>query len=108
MRIGRFVEEQHQQLAAEGTNICGVLVMARPEHVPAVEKALAATAGIEIHHIGADGRMVVTVEDTADQWAGQILTKIPTIEGVLSTSLVYHHCETGDLDKELNDDSYQA
>jgi nitrate reductase NapD len=50
-------------------------------------------AGIEVHQIDAAGRLIVTIEDTAEEWAGQILTRLPTVEGVLSTALVYHHCE---------------
>ncbi|HLN25260.1 MAG TPA: chaperone NapD [Patescibacteria group bacterium] len=99
MRIGKFVDQEDRRVT-EGTNICGVLVHARTGHVDAVRALLTTMDGVEVHQSDLDGRLVVTVEDTADEWAGQIITRFPTFDGVLSTSLIYHHCETGDLDKE--------
>jgi nitrate reductase NapD len=93
MRIGKFVDQEHRRRRDEGRHLCGVLVVAHPDHRSQVALALAAIDGVEVHGVEADGRMVVTVEDTADEWAGQILTRLPTVEGVLSTALVYHHCE---------------
>jgi nitrate reductase NapD len=101
MRIGRFVDQEDRRFDAEGTNICGVLVYARQDRLGPVAESLSAMAGVRIHQTEPDGRLVVTVEDTADEWAGQIITRFPTIAGVLSTCLVYHHCEAGDLDKEF-------
>jgi nitrate reductase NapD len=93
MRIGKFVQEENRRSRDEGTHLCGVLVFARAERVAIVGEVLAAMPGIEVHQIEADGRLIITIEDTVDEWAGQILTRVPTVEGVLSTSLVYHHCE---------------
>lgn len=93
MRIGKFVREEHRRRRDEGTNLCGVLVFARAERAAAVGAALAAMPGVEVHRIDGQGRLIVTIEDTDAEWAGQILTRLPTVEGVLSTSLVYHHCE---------------
>ncbi|WP_158240579.1 chaperone NapD [Telmatospirillum siberiense] len=93
MRIGKFVEEEHRRWRDEGANLCGVLVLADPDRAQGVGAALAAMPGIEVHRIEDDGRLIVTIEDTDEEWAGQILTRLPTVEGVLATSLVYHHCE---------------
>jgi nitrate reductase NapD len=93
MRIGKFVQEEHRRCRDEGTNLCGVLVFARRDLAVAVGRTLGAMPGVEVHQIDAAGRLIVTIEDTAEEWAGQILTRLPTVEGVLSTSLVYHHCE---------------
>lgn len=93
MRIGRFVQQEHRRFGDEGANLCGVLVLVRPDRAAAVGEALAGMAGIEVHRIEADGRLIITIEDTHDEWAGQILTRVPTVEGVLSACLVYHHCE---------------
>ena len=101
MRLGKFVEQTDRDWRSEGTNICGVLVHLHPDRREVAQAALAALPGVELHQCSEDGRLIVVVEDTADEWAGQILTRFPTIDGVLSTSLIYHHCEPGDLDKEL-------
>jgi len=93
MRIGKFVQEEHRRCRDEGTNLCGVLVYAEAERAIVVGEILSAMEGVEVHQIDAAGRLIVTIEDTAEEWAGQILTRLPTVEGVLSTSLVYHHCE---------------
>ncbi|MDR3439397.1 chaperone NapD [Telmatospirillum sp.] len=93
MRIGKFVGQENRRRRDEGTHLCGVLVTAHPDRVQAVGKTLEGMSGVEVHQVVADGRLIVTVEDTADEWAGQILTRLPTVEGVLSAALVYHHCE---------------
>ncbi len=100
MRIGSFVRQQDDALGVEGTNICGVLVRAWPERMGDIRHTLDSWDGVEVHLVETDGRMVVTVEDTADEWAGQIITRMAAVDGLLSTTLIYHHCETGDLDKE--------
>ena len=38
--------------------------------------------------------MVVTIEDTPDKYASETLTDLRSVDGVLSASLVYHHCDT--------------
>ena len=42
-------------------NITGIVVYTRPERSGAVRDALAAIAGVEVHAISPEGRMVVTV-----------------------------------------------
>jgi nitrate reductase NapD len=93
MRVGRFVDQEQRGTSAEGSHLCGVLVVAAPGRADALGRRLAGMAGVEVHRVAPDGRLVVTVEDTADQWAGQILAHLSAVEGVLSTALVYHHCE---------------
>ena len=102
MRIGKFVDQQNRLFGEEGTNICGVLMHARPDRLAEVKAGLAALAGVELHQESPDGRLILTVEDTEDEWAGQIITRLPTIGGVLSTSLIYHHCEAGNLEEEFS------
>ena len=101
MRIGTFVDQQNRLFGAEGTNICGVLIHAKPEHLSEVKAALASLDGVELHQESPDGRLILTVEDTANEWAGQIITRLSTVDGVLSTSLIYHHCEAGNLEEEF-------
>jgi len=75
-------------------NICGVFIQTTPGRLNDVECALAQTPGIDIHHTEDDGRMVVTIEDTPDKFASETLTNLRSVDGVLSASLVYHHCDT--------------
>jgi periplasmic nitrate reductase NapD len=89
----------------EGTegNICGVLVHVRPERLDDIKNTLCDLPGTEIHQFAADGRIVVTVEDVPGQWAGNTLTDISNIKGVLSAALVFHHRDgddAGGVDEE--------
>jgi nitrate reductase NapD len=93
MRVGRFVDQEQRGSPGEGAHLCGVLVVAARGRADAVGRQLAGMAGVEVHQVAPDGRLIVTVEDTAEQWAGQILAHLSAVEGVLSTALVYHHCE---------------
>ena len=79
--------------AGEGQNICGLLVHAHPSRSAAVGEAMTALPGTEIHQRSPDGRMVVTVEDVDGVWAGDTITRISNIDGVLSAALVYHQNE---------------
>jgi nitrate reductase NapD len=64
---------------------------------------LAELPGTEIHQSAPDGRIVVTVEDVPGKWAGNTLTDINNIEGVLSAALVYHHREIDSDDGARSD-----
>lgn len=92
MRLKRFVDGE-SPAPIGGGNLCGVLLHARPDAIETVRTTLSTTAGVEIHHTEPDGRMVLTVEDAAGRWAGQIITSLYDIPGVASASLVYHHSE---------------
>lgn len=98
MRIRRFVETCPAPTAVK--NICGALVYSWPERSDQVRRDLAALSGVEVHYVTDDGKLVVTVEDTAAGWAGATVERFNTIEGVLSVALVYHHFDTN-LDGEI-------
>lgn len=87
-------------LKEKQVNICGVLIQARPEKCETVGAALAAFDGLEVHHRENDGRIVVTIEDTENNYASKTLTDIHKIEGVIAASLVYHQYDTEPLPKE--------
>ena len=72
-------------------SICGALVQAAPDEAAAVEAALAALPGVEIHLRPDPGRFVITVERAAGISAYQTLSEIGRITGVIDSSLVYHH-----------------
>lgn len=73
-------------------NIAGVVVHARPEKLAGVETQLLTLPGVEVHATTDDGRMVVTVEDEAPRLADTVMG-LQDVDGVLSTSLIYHHFE---------------
>lgn len=75
-------------------NICGVLVHAHPDRVAAVAAAVRDIPGGEVHRCEDDGRLVVTVEDTADCAAIDALSRIHALPGVVAAALVYHHFES--------------
>jgi len=80
-------------------HICGVLLMSRPEHAAMVEKTLGDMPGVELH-ANDGGRMVVTVEGEAYRLCGDTIAKLATLDGVASSSLVYHQIDTEELPEE--------
>lgn len=100
MRLTRFIDRDAAN-PLPGHNICGVLVHIAPERREAARRGLTALPGVEIHQEADDGRLVVTVEDADGVPASLTLSQLPAIEGVVSTALVYHHCETDDLSEEM-------
>ena len=75
-------------------NICGVFIQTRPENLAGVEQALSSTPGVDVFQAEKDGRLVVVIEDTPDKYASETLTDLRSVNGVLSASLVYHHCDS--------------
>lgn len=83
-------------LENEPVHIAGVLVKAFPQNCSAVTKRLEAFPGTEVHEVSDEGAMVVTVESTAkEKNVVDIITEMATLEGVLDTSLIFHHNDSG-------------
>lgn len=80
-------------------HVCGVLLMSRPEHAAVVERALQELPGVELH-ANDRGRMVVTVEGTEYSHCADMITELATLDGVASSSLVYHQIDTAELPEE--------
>ncbi|MBL8698061.1 MAG: chaperone NapD [Alphaproteobacteria bacterium] len=74
-------------------NMCGVLVHAMPQRIDSVREALERMAGVAIHQILPQGRMIVTVEDTAGGSAIDSLAALHAVPGVVAAALVYHQFE---------------
>ena len=81
-------------------NISSVIVHPRPGEAEAVRARLVALAGIEIHAVADDGRMIATVETEADGAMVDAFAAINGTEGVMSAAMVYHQSES-DPDKEI-------
>jgi nitrate reductase NapD len=77
-------------------NITGLLIHALPARIDAVRLQVAALAGVEVHAVTPEGRVVVTIERDGDDDMTRAFDAINQIEGVCATTLVYHHSETID------------
>jgi nitrate reductase NapD len=72
-------------------SICSCVVHTRPERAREVSVRLLAIPGVEVHGGVTEGKLVVTVEDTADSPAADTLGAIGAVEGVINTVLIYHY-----------------
>lgn len=75
-------------------HIAGVLVQTRPSSIPDVEARLGGVAGLEVHTVSPDGRMVVTIEGEGRKAVADALFQVNAVDGVLSAALVYEQSET--------------
>jgi nitrate reductase NapD len=74
-------------------NISSAIVHARPGHAEVVRDALAAIAGVDIHAVSAEGKLIVTIESPGDRETADTFEAISQMDHVLSTSMVYHQTE---------------
>ena len=81
-------------------HVCGVLLMSRPELAAGVAEALNGMPGVELH-ANQEGRMVVTVEGRDYGQCADMITELATLDGVASSSLVYHQIDTESVPEEL-------
>ena len=72
-------------------NICSLIVHAKPDRARTVEEGLLGLPGVEVHGGQAEGKLVVTVEDTPESEAAETLAAINGVEGVVNTVLIYHY-----------------
>ncbi|MCK5897038.1 MAG: chaperone NapD [Cocleimonas sp.] len=75
-------------------SICGVMAQVLPEKMEEVTPLLLAIQGLEIHAIGDDGKLVITVESEHYKETGRRITTLQNIKGILSASMIYQHTET--------------
>lgn len=73
-------------------NICGLVVQTLPEQSAQVAEIIAAREGCEVHARD-KGRLVVTVEDGAEERASEKIMALNHIDGVVGVTLSYHHFE---------------
>lgn len=85
--------------SATGINISSIILGVAPTDAAEVGERLAALAGVEVHALAEDGRMIVTIESASDSATVDTFEVIRQMPGVLSASLVYHHFES-DPDEE--------
>lgn len=73
--------------------ICSVIVHANPERAATVRSTIEEIEGVEVHGGAEQGKLIVTVEQTDDATMADTITGFTHVEGVLSTSMIYHHYE---------------
>lgn len=93
MRLNRYLQREAEH-PLPGHNICGVLLHVDPSCLLPTCDELSGMPGVEIHQQNDDGRVVLTVEDSAGELAVVTLAKLYEVPGVASAALVYHHVET--------------
>jgi periplasmic nitrate reductase NapD len=81
-------------------NISSAIVHARPGHAAEVQGALAAIAGVEIHAVSDEGKLIITIESPGDRETADTFEAISQMDHVMSTSMVYHQTES-DPEKEI-------
>jgi nitrate reductase NapD len=91
---GRAVRDRASAGPASA-EIASVLVQTRPEHMAAVEAAIGALAGCEIHGRDPKGKLVVVIDAPDSGAVGAVLNTIASTKHVLSAALVYHAVDAG-------------
>lgn len=81
-------------------NLCSCVVYTRPRGGALVAPRIVALPGCEVHAGIAEDRLVVTIEDDDGQSAAELISAINGIDGVVTTSLIYHY-GGDDLDRPM-------
>jgi nitrate reductase NapD len=83
------------RVIAPGGEIASILVQARAENLVAVERAIVALAGCEIHGRDPRGKLVVVIDAPNADSIGATLNTIAQLPHVYSASLVFHAIDAG-------------
>jgi len=76
--------------------ICSLIVQVHPEKLSTASDLLTKMEGVHIHIKDDCGKIIVTIEHPEREFCSRQMTEMTTIDGVMSTALVYEHQE--DLD----------
>ncbi|WP_165602671.1 chaperone NapD [Candidatus Terasakiella magnetica] len=77
-------------------NVCGLIAHVAKGRIDEVCAALNELEGVDVHTQTEDGRLVITIEDTEDCLASEMITTVDRTSGVINSSLVYHQFESQD------------
>mgnify|MGYP003475276774 FL=1 len=75
---------------SSGINISSVILGVLPADGAAVSKSLRELDGVEVHAVGEDGRMIVTIESGDEDNTSNTFEMIRQMPGVISAALVFH------------------
>jgi periplasmic nitrate reductase NapD len=93
--ISGRLADPNRVIAPPGGEIASILVQARPERLVAVEAAVLALPGCEIHGRDPKGKLVVVVDAPDAGVIGTTLNTIALLPDVYSASLVFHAIDAG-------------
>ena len=88
-------------------NISSAIVHALPELSESVRARIEAQAGMEVHGVSPEGRLIVTIERSNDREAADAFEVLRQMDGVLSAMLTYTQTET-DPYEEICDETDAA
>ncbi|WP_310448691.1 chaperone NapD [Sulfuritalea sp.] len=81
-------------------NISSAIIHARPGDVAIVQAGLTSLAGVEIHAVSPEGKLIVTIVTEDDGSNVATYELIGQLDGVMSAAMVYHQTES-EPDKEI-------
>jgi periplasmic nitrate reductase NapD len=91
---GRVISSERVTLPPGG-EIASILVQARAEHLDAVEAAILALPGCEVHGRDVRGKLIVVVDAPDASALGTMLTTMSQLAHVHAASLVFHAIDIG-------------
>ena len=74
-------------------NISSIVIHSRPQESSRLLGELAQLPGVEVYAALADGRIVITVEDTPENRPAETLMNVQNMWGVLNAALIYNYCD---------------
>lgn len=80
-------------------HLSSLVVHALPAALDEVAAQIA-DMGCEIHMTSPEGKLIVTHETEDARALGDTLTRMQLLDGVLSATMVYHHCEPAEPEAE--------
>ena len=81
-------------LEEDPVNIAGVAVRTRLENQQRVAAELGQWPGVEVHLLGEQGQLVVTVEEApGEKCLVDTITRINHLPGVIAASLIFSHSD---------------
>ncbi len=85
----------HEQIEDEEYIGCivGAVVQLKPDVETDIRQQLAAFDGVEVHSEDEQSRLVITMEAATSKAALKLTEHIQNLNGVLSVTPVYQHCE---------------
>ncbi len=72
-------------------NIASLVLRIQPAQRAAAETALIALPGVECHGMSDDGKLIVTVEETAESSVSDTLIAVHSVPYVLAVTLAYEN-----------------
>lgn len=87
-------------------NVCGVLLHARQNKKNTIQSQLLLQAGLEVHAVTEEGRMVLTIENPSRKELANCIMDLHKIDGVLSVAMIYQYSDS-DSDDEAGNNNHQ-